>query len=66
MLNPTPPQRLRAKQVASENSIGLSTVWRYVKLGKLNPIRVTDGVTVFDRDEVNAFFAGKPSTGVSK
>jgi len=66
MSNQTPPQRLRAKQVAAENSIGLSTVWRYAKLGKLTPIRVTDGVTVFDRDEVNAFFAGTTSTGESK
>ncbi len=66
MSKPTPPQRLRAKQVASENSIGLSTVWRYAKLGKLTPIRVTDGVTVFDRDEVNALFGCKASTGESK
>lgn len=66
MSKPTPPQRLRAKQVASENSIGLSTVWRYAKLGKLTPIRVTDGVTVFDRDEVNALFGCKTSTGESK
>lgn len=66
MPNPTPQQRLRAKQVALENSIGLSTVWRYVKLGKLTPIRVTDGVTVFDRDEVNAFFAGKTTSSVSR
>ncbi|WP_263833858.1 helix-turn-helix transcriptional regulator [Sulfurospirillum oryzae] len=59
----TLPQRLRAKQVAAENSIGLSTVWRYAKLGKLTPIRVTDGVTVFDRDEVNALFGCKTSSG---
>lgn len=66
MSNPTPPQRMRAKQVALENSIGLSTVWRYVKLGKLNPIRVTDGVTVFDRAEVDALFGCKTSAGESK
>ncbi|WP_041963025.1 helix-turn-helix transcriptional regulator [Sulfurospirillum cavolei] len=59
----TPSQRMRAKQVALENSIGLSTVWRFAKLGKLTPIRVTGGVTVFDRDEVNAFFSGKTSSG---
>lgn len=53
-----PQQRLRAKQVALENSIGESTVWRYAKQGKLTPIKVTDGVTVFNRDEVEAFFRG--------
>lgn len=58
MSSKTPQQRLRAKQVALENSIGESTVWRYAKQGKLTPIKVTDGVTVFDRDEVDTFFRG--------
>lgn len=57
----TPQQRLRAKQVALENSIGLSTVWRYAKNGKLTPIKVSDGVTVFDRTEVEALFGHKTS-----
>lgn len=58
-MQPTPPQKIRAKQIALENSIGESTVWNYVKQGLLTPIRITKGMTVFDRQEVEAFFSGK-------
>lgn len=54
----TTSQKMRAKQIAQENSIGESTIWRYVKLGLLTPIRITKGMTVFDRKEVEAFFNG--------
>lgn len=54
----TLPQKMRAKHVVKEFSIGLSTLWRYVKQGKLKVTKVTDGVSVFDRDEVIAFFNG--------
>lgn len=66
MAHLTPQQRLRAKQVALENSIGLSTVWRYAKQGKLTPIKVSDGVTVFDRIEVEALFGHKTSTSETR
>ena len=65
-MNPTPSQRMRAKQIALENSIGESTVWRYVQLGLLTPIRITKGMTVFDRQEVEAFFSGKSIKEVSQ
>lgn len=58
-MQPTPSQRMRAKQIASENSIGESTVWRYVQLGLLTPIKITKGMTVFDRQKVEEFFSGK-------
>lgn len=58
-MQPIQPQRIRAKKIAQENSIGESTVWRYVQLGLLTPIRITKGMTVFDRQEVEAFFSGK-------
>lgn len=58
-MHPIPSQRMRAKQIALENSIGESTVWRYVQLGLLTPIKITKGMTVFDRQEVEAFFSGK-------
>lgn len=51
-------QHLRPKQVAEEYHIGLSTVWRYASLGYLTPIKVTKGVTVFLRKEVDNFFTG--------
>lgn len=52
------PKRLRAKQVAKEFGIGLSTVWLYAKERKLTPIKVSDRVTVFDTDEVLKLFGG--------
>jgi len=55
----TLPQRMRAKQIALEFGIGLSSVWNYAKLGYLRPIRVTAGCTVFERKEVEDFFSGK-------
>ena len=62
----TLPQRMRAKQIAQENSIGCSTVWRYVQLGLLTPIRITKGMTVFDRKEVEEFFSGKSQMEVTQ
>jgi len=51
-------QHLRPKQVAEEYHIGLSTVWRYAKLGYFTPIKITGGVTVFLRNELDNFFTG--------
>ena len=65
-MRPTPSQRMRAKQIALENSIGESTVWRYVQLGLLTPIKITKGMTVFNRQEVEAFFSGKSIMEVSQ
>lgn len=53
------PQKIRARQIASAYGIGLSTVWNYASQGKLRPIKITNGLTVFDRDEVEAFFNGE-------
>lgn len=53
------PKRLRAKRIASEFGIGLSTVWLYAKEGKLTPIKVSERVTVFDTDEVIKLFGGE-------
>ncbi len=50
------PKRLRAKRIASEFGIGLSTVWLYAKEGKLTPIHVSPRVTVFDTQEVLDLF----------
>ncbi|MCK9337830.1 MAG: AlpA family transcriptional regulator [Arcobacteraceae bacterium] len=43
----------RAKEVSYLLGIGLSTVWLYVKNGRLNPIKISSRVTVFDIDEIN-------------
>ena len=50
--------KLRAKEVSELYSIGLSTVWLYAKEGKLNPIKISSKVTIFDAKEVETFFSG--------
>ncbi|WP_418187060.1 helix-turn-helix transcriptional regulator [Aliarcobacter lanthieri] len=42
----------RAKELAEYLGIGLSTVWLYAKQGKINPKKISNGVTVFDINEV--------------
>lgn len=53
------PIVMRAKHIASEFGIGLSTVWLYAKEGKLTPIKVTPRVTVFNTQEVIDLFGGE-------
>ena len=50
---------LRAKEVAIYTGIGLSTVWHYAKIGKLTPKKLSERVTVFSIDEVNALINSK-------
>lgn len=50
------PKKLRAKQIADEFGIGLSTVWLYAKEGKLTPTKVSKRVTVFDTAEILKLF----------
>lgn len=57
---------LRPSQVAKEYPISISSIWRYSKLGLLHPQRVTNGVTVFLRSELEAFFNGKSNMDVSQ
>jgi predicted DNA-binding transcriptional regulator AlpA len=54
-------QKYRAKEVAEYLSIGLSTVWLYAKQGRLTPIRISERVTVFDIEEIEALASGKAS-----
>ena len=50
--------KLRARQVSKEYNICIATVWNYAKQGLLTPIKITKGVTVFDRKEVDNLFSG--------
>ena len=49
-------EKLRAKQVSKYLNIGVSTVWLYVKQGKLRPIKLSEIVTVFSLNEINKAF----------
>jgi predicted DNA-binding transcriptional regulator AlpA len=51
-------QKYRAKEVAIYLGIGLSTVWLYSKQGRLTPIRISERVTVFDIEEIEALANG--------
>ncbi len=49
---------MRAKQLAEHLGIGLSTVWLYVKQGKITPKKISDRVTVFEVAEVEKALLG--------
>jgi predicted DNA-binding transcriptional regulator AlpA len=57
---------LRPSQIAKEYPISQSSLWRYAKLGLLQPKKVTNGVTVFLRSELEAFFSGKSQMEVTQ
>ena len=44
--------KYRAKELAEYLGIGLSTVWKWAKDGKIRPHYLSKGVTVFDINEV--------------
>lgn len=45
----------RAKEAAKYLGVGLSTVWLYAKQGKLNPIKLSERVTIFKKDDLDRF-----------
>lgn len=45
-------KKYRAKGLAIYLGVGLSTIWRWVKQGKIKSYKLSGGVTVFDIDEV--------------
>jgi len=48
----------RPKEVAEYLGIGLSTVWLYIKQGKLKKTKLSDRVTVVTKDELDRFMNG--------
>ena len=45
---------LRPKEAAAYLRVGLSTIWYYAKQGKITPIKMSERVTVFKREELDA------------
>lgn len=66
MTQTAPQQKMRVKHIVREFPVSSASVWLYAKQGKLTPIKVTDGITVFDRKEVEAFFSGKSQMEVTQ
>ena len=52
MQNNIKPKFLRAKGIAKHFGIGESTVWYYLKIGKIKSKKISERVTLFDVDEV--------------
>ncbi len=50
-------QNFRAKEAAEYLSCGVSTIWLYAKQGKLIPIKLSQRVTIFKRDDLDNFMA---------
>lgn len=46
-------QNFRAAEAAEYLCIGLSTVWAYAKSGKLHPIKISDRVTIFTKEDLD-------------
>ena len=45
-------QKYRAKELAEYLGVGVSTIWRWTKQGKIKSQNISKGVTVFDINEV--------------
>ena len=48
-------QNFRAREAAKYLGVGLSTIWHYAKQGKLHPIKLSDRVTIFKKEDLDAF-----------
>jgi len=48
-------ENYRPKEAAKYLGVGLSTVWKYIKDGKLEAHRISDRVTVIHRLELEKF-----------
>ena len=55
---PAPDKILRVPAAAEVLGISKSTVWRYVRMGKLNPVKLSERVTGFRQSEIQALIAG--------
>lgn len=57
--NITKQKYMRATQLAKYLGVGVSTVWLYNKQGKIQSIKMSERVTVFDVEAVeNALLGG--------
>ena len=54
-------QNYRPKEVAKYLGVGLSTVWLYAKQGKLTPYKLSDRVTIFEKEDLDRFINASKS-----
>jgi len=48
-------QNMRAKSAHKYIGVGLSTLWLYVKQRKIKAYKLSDRVTIFKKEELDAF-----------
>ncbi len=58
-MNQSLNENMRISQVVEAYPVSKSSIWRYVKNGKLKAYKITDGVTVFKRSELEKLFNGE-------
>jgi len=51
-------QNFRAKEAAKYLGVGLSTIWHYAKQGKIKAYKLSDRVTIFKKEDLDAFING--------
>ena len=54
-------ENLRVKEVAKYLGVSVSTVWLYVKEKKLKKIKLSPRVTIFPKDDIDAFLRKRMS-----
>ena len=51
-------ENMRAKEASRYLACGLSTLWLWVKQGKIKAYKLSDRVTIFKRSELDIFING--------
>ncbi|WP_373033425.1 helix-turn-helix domain-containing protein [Sulfurovum sp.] len=51
-------QNFRPKEAAEFLGVGLSTIWMYVKQGKIKTTKLSERVTIIQRKELEIFMGG--------
>ena len=51
-------QNMRAKDAHQYLGVGLSTLWLWVKQGKIKAYKISDRVTIFKKEDLDAFING--------
>lgn len=61
IIEPQHVENMRAKEAHKYISVGLSTLWLYVKRGDIKAYKLSDRVTIFKRSELDEFINGGAS-----
>jgi predicted DNA-binding transcriptional regulator AlpA len=57
-------ENFRDKQASLYLGVGVSTVWLYVKQGKLHPVKLSPRVTIFKKSDLDAFIDSMTAVGL--